>query len=207
MGAFFLLIALPLLFAYFWVASKSIGWVRSHYPQSKWPARLTLLFWILLPTWDSLLALSYHRYICATAPDIGLTVYHTIKLDPKLFDPQTGKPMIFDKRGGFDKSVLSDRYQVGVGFGDTDIGRWPLLVRIRPVDLIDRQTNTKLASIVDYAPRGGLWWWNIFFGRLGPPMGIGGTSCLGRQVRGDLIREIQVKPFVPNDSNNFDGRK
>lgn len=207
MGFFFLLIAIPLLLIYLWIAGKTIGWMRDKYPQKKWPARLTLIFWILLPTWDSILALSYHRYVCATAPDIGLTVHQTVKLDPKLFDPKTGKPMIFDKWGDFDKAVLGDRYELSIGPGDRDIGYWPLLVRIRQFDLIDHQANIKLASIVDYNPRGGLWWWNVFFGRLGGPRGIGGTSCLGMQERGNLIREILVKPFVQDNSNNFDGRK
>lgn len=205
MGAIFLLITIPLLLTYLWVASRTTRWMRNQYPQTKWPARLTLIFWILLPTWDSILALSYHRYVCATAPDIGLTIYQTAKLDPKLFDPNTGKPLYLDKYGSLDKNIFGDRYEVDIGFGDRDVGHWPLMVLFRPINLIDHQTNTKLASIADYFPRGGLWWWNVFFGRLGEPRGISGTSCLGRQERGNLIREILVKPFV-QDNNNFDGR-
>jgi hypothetical protein len=144
--------------------------------------------------------------VCATYPEIGLNVYQTVKLDPKLFDLQTGKPLYLDKYGSLDKKIFGDRYEVDVGFGDRDIGYWPLMVRFRPIYLIDRQNNTKLASITDYFPRGGLWCWGVPFGREGTPI-TGGTSCLGRQERGNLIREILVKPFVQDGSNKFDGRK
>lgn len=195
MGFFFLLIAIPLLLIYLWIAGKTIGWMRDKYPQTKWPARLTLIFWILLPTWDSILALSYHRYVCATAPDIGLTVYQTVKLDPKLFDPKTGKPMIFDKWGGFDKNIVGERFKLDDKVNQY-LGSWPLMVNHWEVKLIDTQTNTTLAKLLDYQPRGGMWWWNVFFGRLGELRGIGGASCLGRNQFFDYLDEIVRKPFV-----------
>lgn len=126
MGVIYLAIFIPVLLLYLFISAKSIGWTKKRFT-SKWAPRAVLALWILLPTWDSIVVLTYHRYVCATAPDIGLTVYQTVKLDPKLFDSKTGKPMIFDKWGDFDKNIVGKRFEVKVGFGDRDVGQWPLL--------------------------------------------------------------------------------
>lgn len=62
MGAIFLLIAIVVLIVYLSLATQCVRWVRNT-SLSKWPFRLTIIFWILLPTWDSILAMGYHRYV------------------------------------------------------------------------------------------------------------------------------------------------
>jgi len=193
MGVIYLTIFIPVLLIYLFIAVKSVGWAKRKFT-SKWASRAMLAFWLLLPTWDSIVALTYHRYVCATYPEIGLNVYQTVKLDPKLFDPKTGRPMIFDKWGGFDKNIVGEQFKL-VDKVNQYIGSWPFVINRWEINLIDTQTDTTLAKLLDYQPHGGLWWWGVLFGWDGAPS-IGGTSCLGRNQFFDDLHEMQIKPFV-----------
>jgi hypothetical protein len=60
MGVIYLAIFIPVLLLYLFIAAKSVGWAKGRFI-SKWASRAVLAFWILLPTWDSIVALAYHR--------------------------------------------------------------------------------------------------------------------------------------------------
>jgi hypothetical protein len=161
MGAIFLLIAIPLLMAYLWMVSKTTRWMRNQYPQTKWPARLMLIFWILLPTWDSILALGYHRYVCATDSEVGVHIYQTVKLDPRLFDPNTGEPMIYDKYHDLDRQIVGENIAIEI-LQHKEIGVWPLKVISFGVRVVNKKNNTVLTEYKDYYASGGAWWTSIF---------------------------------------------
>jgi len=156
MGFFFMLAFVAVATIYLLIAGFSIRWLLRH-NKPKALIWLAVAFWILLPTWDTIIALSYHRYVCATAPDIGLTVYRTIPLDPKWFDPKTGKPKIYTRYMELNSKVVGKNISTEI-FPNKEIGRWPFKVMKFHYRVFDNRNNQTLAEFNDYYATGEAWW-------------------------------------------------
>jgi len=155
MGFFFMLAFIAVAAIYLLIAGFSIRWLLKH-DKPKTVIWLAIAFWVLLPTWDTIISLSYHRYVCATAPDLGLTVYHTIPLDPKLFDPKTGRPNIYTRYMELDPTIIGR--DVTTKIIDKTIGTWLFKTKQVRYQVIDRQHRQILAEFVDYYAAGNAWW-------------------------------------------------
>ncbi|MFC1537005.1 hypothetical protein ACFL48_04250 [Pseudomonadota bacterium] len=169
MGLFIILAFIAVLTIYLLIVGYSIRWLRRH-NKPKAVIWLAVAFWVLLPTWDTITALSYHRYVCATAPDIGLTVYQTVPLDSKVFDPNTGKPKIYTPYMELDSSVVGENIKTE-HFFNREIGTWPFKVTQFHYRVFDNQSNQTLTEFKDYYASGEAW-----FGFFLAPLLTGGET-------------------------------
>jgi hypothetical protein len=199
MGFFFLLAFIAVLIVYLSVAGYSIHWLRKR-NKPKYVIWLAVAFWVLLPTWDTIVSLSYHQYVCATEPDIGLKVYQAVPLDPKFFDSKTGRLNIYTRYMELDLKVVGENISTKI-FPNEKIGRWPFEVVKFHYRVFDNRNNKTLAEFTDYYAAGEAW-----FGPLLAPVITGGTTyqCVaeeyGRSHTSTTLESIFTKDISKGET-------
>ncbi len=112
------------------------------------------MLWALIPTWDILVNRIYHKQVICKNPEIGLQVLEYVRLSPDLYDAR-GNPLIFDRRGNFDKKKLENKYRGDARY--TLEGGWLTGAVKYTFEVNDVQSGRVLARFTDFYAAGGGW--------------------------------------------------
>jgi len=142
---------------YLWVVVKGTRWafLRFGIPG----AFLSAIFFLLLPTWDTIANRWYHRNVLCTRSEVGLHIYHQIRLQSQYFD-NGGR--FKEPEGWFSgRTLVDERYQRQSG--SLQEGVFPLTkAEKRFSKILDTKEKRLISEEVDYLTRGGGWWLIIF---------------------------------------------
>ena len=157
MGIVLIPLGLLVVGLYLWVVVKGTRWAYRKYAAKG--AIAALVFFALLPTWDTIANHWYHKNVLCARSDVGLQIFSRIRLPSQYFD-NLGR--FKEPEGWFSGRTLIDgRYQRQSG--NLQEGVFPLTkYEKRFSGVMDTKEQKLICSEVDYLTQGGGWWLIVF---------------------------------------------
>lgn len=197
MGIILLPLGALVIGLYLWIVVKGTRWTYRKF--SIRGAIVAIIFFLLLPTWDTLFNQYYYKRVLCERPEVGLQVYEKIKLPPDLYD-EKGNPKLPDSLGS-PKQPFLGKYVFEISYKDE--GVYPITAnRHFYHGTYDVTTNKFLSKFEDYQPTGGWLWTNVFRLVLNNAdydwmMSRGSKqSCFDRTEYWKIFLEAKTKPFT-----------
>jgi hypothetical protein len=157
MGVILLPLGALVLGLYLWIVVKGTRWA---YRKFAIPGAIAaVVFFALLPTWDTIANRWYHKNVLCKRSEVGLHVYEHVKLPFQYYD---NHGRFKEPDGWFSgRALVGNRYQRQSG--NLQDGVFPLTSHEKRFSgVFDQQEQRLISYEADYWTKGGGWWLIIF---------------------------------------------
>ena len=157
MGIILLPLGALVIGLYLWVVVKGTRWAYHRF--ARLGALVAVLFFLLLPSWDTIANRWYHKNVLCARSDVGLHIYDHVRLPSQYYD---GEGRFKEPEGWFSgRTLVSERYRRQSG--NVQEGVFPLTkYEKRFSGVLDTKEQRLISYEVDYLTKGGGWWLTIF---------------------------------------------
>ncbi len=153
MGIILLPLGALVIGLYIWVVVKGTRWAYRRFAMPG--AFAAAMFFLLVPTWDTIVNRWYHKHVLCARSDVGLHVNEHVQLPSQYYD-SLGR--FKEPEGWFSgRTLVNSRYQRQ--FGNLQDGIFPLTRHEKRFSgIFDTKEQRLISYEVDYWTKGGGWW-------------------------------------------------